>query len=105
MAPDTAAWHRTAPTDKTQQHTEAALTAVGLRSATQAGWLNDWLHSGGLTIKDSGGMGEGEKLRAVEGLEREQQKKMQSHFYKVKIMNLLPLNPCLIQDTNQSVLA
>ena len=55
MAPDTAAWHRTAPTDKTQQHTEAALTTVGLRTATQAGWLNDWLHSGGLTIKDSGG--------------------------------------------------
>lgn len=21
---------------------------MGLRSATQAGWLNDWLHSGGL---------------------------------------------------------
>lgn len=28
---------------------------MGLRSATQAGWLNDWLHSGGL----------------AEGLERE----------------------------------
>lgn len=63
MAPDTAAWHRTAPTDKTQQHTEAALATVGLRTATQAGWLNDRLHSGGLTIKDGEEMGEGKKQR------------------------------------------
>lgn len=68
MAPDTAAWHRTAPTDKTQQHTEAALTTVGLRTATQAGWLNEWLHSGGLTIKDSG---QRKKQREVEGMGRE----------------------------------
>lgn len=70
MAPDTAAWHRTAPTDKTQQHTEAALTTVGLRTATQAGWLNEWLHSGGLTIKDSGQI---KKQREVEGMEMEKE--------------------------------
>lgn len=61
LALDTAAWHRTAPTDKTQQHTEEALTTVGLRTPTQAGWLNDWLHSGGLTIKDGGRVGAIEK--------------------------------------------
>lgn len=71
MAPDTAAWHRTAPTDKTQQHTEAAQTTVGFRTATQTGWLYDWLHSGGLTIKDSGGgMAKGKRQR--ERVEKEQ---------------------------------
>lgn len=67
MAPDTAAWHRTAPTDKTQQHTEAALSTVGLTTATQAGWLNDWMHSSGLTIKDSGEMEEEKEQSEVEG--------------------------------------
>lgn len=31
-----------APTDKTEQHAEAALTAVTCSSATQAGWPADW---------------------------------------------------------------
>lgn len=82
MAPDTAAWHRTSPADKTQQHTEAALTTVGLRTATQADWLNDRLHSGGLTIKDSAEMGEGKEQREVEGMEREQQKEIQHRSIK-----------------------
>jgi len=98
LAPDTAAWHRTAPTEKTQQHTEAALATVGLWTATQGDWLKDWLHSGGRTIKDREGMGQGQET------ERNAAKKSEkSQFSKVKIMNLLPLNLCLIQHTNGSV--
>lgn len=113
LGPGHSSMHRTAPTDKTPQHTEAVLTTVGHRTATQqagrlAGWLNDWLHSGGLTIKDSGEMAGGKKQivngkRATERNTAQEYKK--SHFCKVKIMNLLPLNSCLIHGTNLSFLA
>lgn len=44
------------------------MTTVGLRIATRAGRLNDWLHSSALTINDTGAMGEGKRQRKVAGM-------------------------------------
>lgn len=99
MAPDTAAWHRTAPTDKTQQHTEAAVTTVGLRIATRAGRLNDWLHSSALTINDTGAMGEGKRQRKVAGMGKKKEKLTKIYAKKgVKIGISIKLhNTCCLE--------
>lgn len=85
-----AADNRKGPWPRTQQHgtgllpqtkhNNTPLTTVGLRTATQAGWLTDWLHSSGLTIKDSGEMEEGKKKREVEGMEKKSNRETLSTY-------------------------
>lgn len=75
------------------------MTTVGLRIATRAGRLNDWLHSSALTINDTGAMGEGKRQRKVAGMGKKKEKLTKIYAKKgVKIGISIKLhNTCCLE--------